>query len=139
MDLLRGKVQIRPLLVTDQPSTRAEVQARLLSPAGELAVLADGMTAIRHLGYVELREGKARGNHYHKVRQESFYVIAGELELHVRDQASGEASITPMRTGDLAQIAPGIVHTFVPRISGHALEFAAEIFDAADVYRVVLV
>src|SRR5262245_53467913 len=120
MNLLAGKVQIRSLLVTDRPTGRAEVQARLISPAGELTVLGDGVTAIRHFCYVELREGKLRGNHYHKLRRESFYVIAGEVELQVQDHATGERKVALIRSGDLAQIAPEISHTFVPRSSGHA-------------------
>jgi oxalate decarboxylase/phosphoglucose isomerase-like protein (cupin superfamily) len=135
MNLFDGKVKIRPLLKRDQPATRSEVQARLLSPGGELAVLADGITAIRHLAYVELREGKPRGNHYHKLRHESFYLICGELEVLLQDLASGERVTAVMQAGDLAEIPPNIVHTFVPRTSGHALEFAPEVFDGSDVYR----
>ncbi len=130
-----GKVQVRPLPVTDQPAGRKDVLARLHSPGGELTVLTDGSIPIRHLNYVELREGKPRGNHYHKLRHETFYVIAGELELRVRDLATGEQASISMRPGDVAQIAPEILHTFFPARSGHALEFAPEPFDAADVYR----
>ena len=133
-----GKVKVKPLLVTDQPAGRAEVRARLLSPGGELAVLADGVTAVRHLAYVELREGKIRGNHFHKLRHESFYVIAGELEFHLKDLTTGEQRVIPLKAGDLAEIAPEIVHTFVPRTSGHAIEFAPELFDTQDVCRHVI-
>jgi hypothetical protein len=139
MNVFAGKVSVRPLLVTDQPAGRSEVVARLLSPGGELAVLADGVAAIRHLSYVELRERKTRGNHYHKLRHESFYLIAGEVELHLQDFATGERAQLSMRPGDLARIDPEIVHTFLPRTAGHALEFAPESFDAADVFRVALV
>jgi oxalate decarboxylase/phosphoglucose isomerase-like protein (cupin superfamily) len=131
----QGKVQVRPLLVTDQPANREEVVARLLSPGGELTVLTDGTVPIRHLNYVELRDGKLRGNHYHKLRHETFYVIAGELELRVQDVPTGERASITMRAGDAARIDPGVVHIFVPIKSGHALEFAPEPFDATDVYR----
>ena len=138
MNLFGGKVQIRPLLRTDQPAGRAEVQARLFSPAGEFTVLADGVTAIRHLCYVELREGKLRGNHYHKLRHENFYVIAGETELHLQHRTTGERTMALLRSGDLAQIGPDIIHAFFPRSSGHAVEFAPEPFDPGDVFREVL-
>jgi oxalate decarboxylase/phosphoglucose isomerase-like protein (cupin superfamily) len=132
-----GKVQVRPLLVTDQPAGRKETLARLLSPGGELTVLTDGTVPIRHLSYVELREGKARGNHYHKLRHETFYVISGEVELRIQDLATSERIAITMRPGDLACIDPEIVHTFLPITSGHALEFASEPFDAGDVYRII--
>ena len=84
---------------------------------------------------MELREGKPRGNHYHKLRHESFYVIFGELELRIHDLATSEHHSITMRAGDLARLGPEVVHTFTPITSGHALEFAPEPFDAADVYR----
>jgi quercetin dioxygenase-like cupin family protein len=134
-----GKVRVRPMPVTDQPASRSEVLARLVSPGGELVVLTDGLTAFRHLSYVELRKGKARGNHYHKLRHETFYVIAGELDLHLQDLATGERVSVVMNTGDIAWINPEIVHTFVPWSAGHAVEFAPEVFDAGDTYRHILV
>jgi oxalate decarboxylase/phosphoglucose isomerase-like protein (cupin superfamily) len=134
-----GKTEIKSLLVTDQPAGRPEVLARLRSAGGELAVLTDGASPIRHLGYVELIQGKIRGNHYHKLRHETFYVISGEIELHLQDLATGERQVTMLRAGDLARIGPSVVHTFKPNTSGHALEFAPEPFDASDVYRQVLI
>jgi oxalate decarboxylase/phosphoglucose isomerase-like protein (cupin superfamily) len=131
-----GKVQVRTLLVIDQSAGRTEVLARLVSPGGELTVLTDGTIPIHHLCYVELREGKPRGNHYHKLRHESFYVISGELEFRIQDLATSERIAITMRPGDLARIDPEIVHTFIPITSGHALEFAPERFDAGDVYRI---
>ena len=138
MTLLHGKVIVRPLPLTDQPVGRPEVQSRLISAAGESAVLADGITSLRHLVYVGLVPGKARGNHYHKLRHESFYVVAGELVLHLRDVATGEQTSVTMRAGDLAYLEPNIVHTFLPTAPGHAVEFAPEVFDAQDVYRLVI-
>jgi mannose-6-phosphate isomerase-like protein (cupin superfamily) len=130
-----GKVWIKPLIVTDQPATRADVQARLKFPNGELAVLGDGKTAIHHLSYVELKEAMPRGNHYHKLRHEYFYLISGDAEMVFEDIATKEQSGTLLRPGDLVYIKPEIAHVFVPRQEGHAIEYAAEIFDAADVYR----
>src|SRR4051794_10816768 len=105
---LGGKLEIRTLAPTDQPATRPDVQARLLSPSGELAVLADGKIEIRHLGYVELRRGLPRGNHYHKVRREYFYMIAGETEIHAQDISTGQREEVLLSAGDLALIHPNI-------------------------------
>jgi oxalate decarboxylase/phosphoglucose isomerase-like protein (cupin superfamily) len=135
MNLLSGKVEIRSLEVTQQPAARKDVQARLMTAGGELAVLADGKSPIRHLSYVELCAGRVRGNHFHKLRHETFYLIAGELELHLQDVQSGERAVVPMKAGDLARIAPEVAHAFLPRTDGHGIEFATEIFDSGDVYR----
>ena len=129
-----GRVIVKSLLVTDQPANRAEVCARLLSPRGELAVLTDGSIPIRHLSYVELRPEMVRGNHYHKLRHEYFYVIDGDLTLQLQDVSSGEAATVAIRAGDLAFIQPGIAHAMKPLNAGHGIEFAAEAFDLSDVY-----
>jgi mannose-6-phosphate isomerase-like protein (cupin superfamily) len=125
---------VKSLILTDQPATRSEVRARIVSPKGELAVLSDGVTAIRHLSYLELRKGVVRGNHFHKVRNEQFYVFTGDVMMHLEEVASGDKTVVPLKPGDLALIGPGIVHAFLPTSAGHALEFAPESFDPADVY-----
>ena len=55
--LFNGQVMIHTLERTDNPRARSEVQARLLSPNGELAVLSAENAVIRHLGYLELKHG----------------------------------------------------------------------------------
>jgi mannose-6-phosphate isomerase-like protein (cupin superfamily) len=138
--LLSGKVEIRPLPIVnpEDASRRRETRARLLSPNGELAVLADGQMAIRHLGYVELRPGCPRGNHFHKLRREYFYVMSGEVEIYVEESNVHETEKAMLRAGDLAVIDPKVAHAYLPSSSGHAIEFAAEAFDPADVYRQVI-
>lgn len=130
-----GRVILKSLVVTDQPATRKEIRARIASPKGELAVLTEVDQTIRHLAYVELLPGQLRGDHYHKLRHEYFYVIAGEATARFQDVATGELADVQIVGGDLVFIRPGIAHAFVPRSSGHGIEFAAESFDLEDVYR----
>ena len=137
-EFFSGQFVIKSLPVVEVPATRVETQARLLSPKGELAVMSEGAIDIRHLAYVELREGMLRGDHYHKLRHEYFYLISGEVTLNLQAISSGERATTTIRTGDLVFIKPGIAHSLIPARPGHAIEFAAESFDLADVYRHVL-
>src|SRR5688572_15759297 len=120
-----GRVTVKTLLVTDQPATRPELCARISSPRGELAVLTEGAIPIRHLAYVELRPAMLRGNHYHQLRNEYLYLIAGEVTLHLGDLPTGETASHQMRAGDLAYISPGVAHTLNPISAGHAIEYAA--------------
>jgi mannose-6-phosphate isomerase-like protein (cupin superfamily) len=129
-----GRATVKSLLVTDRPADRPEICARLSSPRGELAVLTDGSTPIRHLCYVELRTGMVRGNHFHKLRREYFYVIAGELAVQLEDVSTKESVRVEVRPGDMLFIEPGVAHALNPLNEGHALEYAAEPFDLADVY-----
>ena len=130
-----GRVEVRSLELTDQPATRAEVRARIASPKGELAVLLDEKQVMRFLAYLELKEGVMRGGHYHKVRHEYFYLIAGEAMLRMEEVESGKKESARIAAGDLVYIAPGVAHAYVPSKAGHGVEFAAEEFDMGDVYR----
>src|SRR5688572_29639501 len=128
-----GRATVKSLLVTDQPASRPEVCARITSPRGELAVLTDGTTPIRHLSYLELRPGMIRGNHFHKQRREWFYLISGELTLTLADvNAAPEKTVVQLHAGDLVYITPEIAHALNPTTQGHAVEFAAEPFDLKD-------
>ena len=129
-----GRATVKSLLVTDTPANRAEILARLQSPRGEMAVLTDGTTPLRHLSYLELRPAMLRGNHFHKLRHEFFYLIHGELTLVLSDIDTGERASRQMRAGDLAYITPGIAHVLNPTTPGHSVEYAAEPFDLTDVY-----
>jgi mannose-6-phosphate isomerase-like protein (cupin superfamily) len=129
-----GRATVKPLLVTDTPANRDEVLARIQSPRGEMAVLTDGATPLRHLSYLELRPAMLRGNHFHKLRHEFFYLIHGELKLTLAEITSGERTSVQLRAGDLATIHPGIAHVLNPLTAGHGIEYAAEPFDLTDVY-----
>lgn len=129
-----GRVEIKSLELTNQPATRSELRARIASPKGELAVLLDARQVIRFLAYLEFKEGVVRGDHYHKVRHEYFYQIAGESMLRMEDIASGKKESARITAGDLVFIAPGVAHAYVPSKAGHGVEFAAEEFDPGDVY-----
>lgn len=129
-----GRATIKSLLVTDQPANRPEICARITSPRGELAVLTDGNVLIRYISYLEMRPGMIRGNHYHKLRQEFFYIISGDIALRLADVATGETVDVKLSTGDMAYIQPGIAHGFNPLTAGHAIEYAAQPFDHADVF-----
>lgn len=129
-----GKVQIKTLLLTDKPATRPEVRARLAGPKGEMVVLADTGQIIRHLAYLEFIPERRRGDHYHKLRLEHFYLISGNLSLLLEEIATGAKATIDLVPGDFAIIHPGIAHTFLPRSAGQGLEFAAEPFDLSDVY-----
>ncbi len=129
-----GKILIKPLLLTDQPATRPEVRARIATPKGEMAVLADTGQTIRHLTYLELRPGGRRGDHYHKLREEYFYLISGETSLHLEEISTGAKQSVQIVPGDLVFLQPGVSHAFVPTNPGQAIEFAAQPFDLSDVY-----
>ena len=129
-----GRVEFKPLLLTDKPAERREVRARLAGPKGEMVVLADNGQIIRHLAYLEFIPERRRGDHYHKLRLEHFYLISGKLTLLIEEIADRSKATIDLVPGDFVTIHPGIAHTFIPQTAGQGVEFAAEPFDLSDVY-----
>jgi dTDP-4-dehydrorhamnose 3,5-epimerase-like enzyme len=56
-----------------------------------------------------------RGNHYHSGYQERAFLQSGELELRVRADAEDEPKVIYMRTGQMVDIPPGVIHTFIAK------------------------
>ena len=132
---LGGKVTKQSLTVVHgSPGPGAPLLKRLLLPQGELAQVYDSEAGIRYLAPVELRKGGVRGNHYHMVKEEWVYVIAGELVLVVEDIGSKERATFTLKAGDLAFVCTGIAHALEPAEAGYALEFSTTRFNPADIH-----
>ncbi len=133
---LNGKFSRLPLPVVQDPrSVPPEALKRLALSQGELAQVHNGAPGIQYLAYVELVSGTTRGNHYHQRKQESFYLISGEMELGLEDIATGEQARVLCRAGDLMRIETGVAHVLRITRSGQGFEFSPQPFDSADVYR----
>ena len=131
---LGGRVLKRTLPVLERSSSGPMPSLkRLLLPQGELAQIHDDAEGMRYIAVVELRAGAVRGNHFHNVKQEWFYVCQGEVSLKVAHPPSGVRETIPVRAGDLVFIPAGVAHSIRTLQPGHALEFAPTQFDPADV------
>lgn len=65
-----------------------------------------------HDGYKQInvitsKKGVIRGNHYHKLNDEAFYVVSGSLELTVNGKTH------TFHAGDFFGIEPGDMHSFL--------------------------
>lgn len=68
-----------------------------------------------HEGYSQINivssvKGAIRGNHYHKINREAFYIISGRISLFV--SKDGKEEKYEFKSGDMFEIAPGVVHNF---------------------------
>jgi mannose-6-phosphate isomerase-like protein (cupin superfamily) len=137
---LDGRVSKRSLPVfQNSPPANAPGPKRLLLPQGELANFYDEDEGIRYMAFVELRIGGVRGNHFHRVKEEQFYLSSGAVTLVVQNRETGMRASIDLSPGDLVVIATGIAHAFEPTKAGHAVEFSKTRFDTADVHRFVLI
>jgi uncharacterized RmlC-like cupin family protein len=132
---LSGKVVKRVVPAFAGPQSNGPAMKRLLLAQGELAQFYDGENPIRYIAAIELRAGAARGNHFHRVKHESIYLLQGKALLLVEDAGTRERAEIHLEAGDLAVVSPGVVHTIKTIDAGYAIEFAPTRFDPADTYR----
>ena len=60
----------------------------------------------RQVNVITSKKGVVRGNHYHKLNDEAFYIVSGALELTV----NGEKTV--FHQGDFFGIEPYDMHSF---------------------------
>ena len=131
-----AKVSIRRLPVLDRPPAAPVLGGvRILSPAGEAAPVFNG-GPWRFIAYLEFLPGTGawRGNHYHGIKRESFYVIAGRLRGVFEDVDSGERAEANLEAGDVLTIEPRCAHAFTALEYAQAIETSPCEFDAGDTF-----
>ncbi|HEX8978995.1 MAG TPA: cupin domain-containing protein [Parasulfuritortus sp.] len=86
--------------------------------------------------YLETRSGEVRGNHYHKVTREVFFIIEGEVDV-VTQRPGHAAEEVRLHAGDVLEIEPGETHTFFCRTETKWINVLSRRFDAAapDIHR----
>lgn len=73
------------------------------------------LTQLVREGYAQVNvitsnKGCFRGGHYHKLNQEAFYIITGELKLTVRKDDNVQEYV--FKHGDMFMIPPFVIHDF---------------------------
>lgn len=53
--------------------------------------------------------------HYHKVKDETFYVLEGLLDLLIYDDINNEVLTYPLRAGESFRLKPGTIHSFISK------------------------
>ena len=64
----------------------------------------------RQVNIITSHKGVLRGDHYHKLNTEAFYVISGEFEVAAKQNEITEKY--SFKAGDMFLIPPGIIHSF---------------------------
>ena len=71
------------------------------------------------------KNGKRCSWHYHKIKDETFYVQSGELLLmYGEDDDINKGKIMVMRPGDTFHVYPGLRHQMQARIDTELFEFS---------------
>ena len=130
------KVTIRRLPVLDGPPARPVLDGvRIRMRAGETVPVWNG-GPWRFIAYLEMLPGSDtwRGNHWHELKTEYFYVVSGRLRAVFEDLDTGERLDTELETGTTVTIAPRVAHAFKGLERSQALECSPFEFDASDAY-----
>lgn len=136
ISLFSGQVVQQKLPVLTSPTApNLPNLKRLMLAQGELAQIHNGADPVRYMAVFELRQGGIRGNHFHKQKRESIYLIAGRVLLAIQALDTQERRDVEVEAGDLVYIAPGVAHALKTLEPGWALEFAPEPLDPADSFR----
>jgi dTDP-4-dehydrorhamnose 3,5-epimerase-like enzyme len=120
------------------PYTKEKVGAkRWKEERGEFAQISY-KEEIRHLALFEIRKGFSRGNHYHEVKEEIFYVASGKMRALFLDMDNLQREEVVLEMGDKIRIKPRCAHIFHGSEDTLVVEFSPQIFDPQDSYRVDL-
>ncbi len=93
---------------------------------------------IYHLAFFEIRRGFSRGNHYHRRKEEIFYVIKGKLRAILMDMENFEKDERILEKGDKIRIRPGCGHVFYGLEDTFVVEYSPQVFENEDNYKMDL-
>lgn len=134
---LHNKLTISKLEIKSPPLDAEG--GRIVSPSGEIAQIVSGRS-FQYLAYIDfIADSNApRGNHYHKEKEESLYVIKGKLIAIYEDVQSKDREKIILDTGDFVLVKSGCAHVYFPVEYTQLVEFSALPFDAADTYKYIV-
>jgi quercetin dioxygenase-like cupin family protein len=136
---LGGRVTKYSLPVVEPGKSGNPALKRLILGQGELAQFYDDNEGARYIAMVELKVGSVRGNHFHVLKDELIYVLAGQLLLLLEDPSTKTRESVELMAGDVATISPGIAHALQTVHPGYAIECSKVRFDPEDVHRYSIV
>ncbi len=91
---------------------------------------------MRHLAVFEIKKGFSRGNHYHKKKEEIFYIFDGRLRAIFLDMDTREKGEKILEKGDRLRLKPRCGHLFIALEDTLVIEYSPQVFDPADSYKI---
>lgn len=77
----------------------------------------------RYVGKIlHVRAGHVLSCQYHRVKDETMHVLAGELILRTWEREDGPAAARPFRAGETVHIPPGVIHQIEAVMDSDVLE-----------------
>jgi dTDP-4-dehydrorhamnose 3,5-epimerase-like enzyme len=93
---------------------------------------------IRHLALFEIKKGFFRGSHFHRQKEEVFYVVRGRIRARFVDTETDERGEFVLEEGDKIRINPLCGHILHGLEDSMVVEYSPQFYDIEDNYRIEL-
>jgi len=93
---------------------------------------------IHHLALFEIRKGFTRGDHYHRKKEEIFYIFHGRLRALFMDMETLQKEERVFEAGDKIKIAPLCGHLFNGLEDTWVVEYSPQVYEEEDSYKINL-
>ena len=93
---------------------------------------------IRHLALFEIKKGFFRGSHFHRQKEEVFYVVRGRIRARFVDTETDERGEFVLEEGDKIRIKPLCGHILHGLEDSMVVEYSPRFYDIEDNYRIEL-
>ena len=93
---------------------------------------------IRHLALFEIKKGFFRGSHFHRQKEEVFYVVRGRIRARFVDTETDERGEFVLEEGDKIRINPLCGHILHGLEDSMVVEYSPQFYDIEDNYRMEL-
>lgn len=93
---------------------------------------------MHHLALFEIRKGFSRGNHYHRKKEEIFYVFYGKVRALFMDMESLQKEERVLEKGERIRIKPLCGHFFYGLEDTLVVEYSPQVYEEDDRYKISL-
>ncbi len=91
---------------------------------------------IGHVAVFELKKGHFRGSHFHKEKEEVFYVVGGTIRAVFLDMDTREREENILGKGNKIRVRTGVAHIFYGISDALVVEYSPQYYDKRDAYPV---
>jgi dTDP-4-dehydrorhamnose 3,5-epimerase-like enzyme len=93
---------------------------------------------IHHLALFEIRKGFTRGDHYHRKKEEIFYIFHGKLRALFMDMETLQKEERVLKEGDKIKMTPLCGHLFYGLEETWVVEYSPQVYEEEDSYKINL-
>ncbi len=91
---------------------------------------------IGHVAVFELKEGHFRGSHFHKAKEEVFYIVGGTIRAVFMDMETKERAEHILEKGHRIRVRTGVAHIFYGIDDALVVEYSPQYYDKGDAFPV---